>query len=160
MFPTALKRGAVHFSRGGGVYVRSKTPTRAVSVTLQHSRVVYRCWTETNAPKPRRNIRDDTSRLLFLNVRRHFTVFESPFRRISSDSIPSWCRTAFTSASMPSLRHSYTVTVPEEPAAFPLDNPNLRRKSPSFSRSMVVSAFMGLIINQAKVSLSYLGADF
>ncbi|KAM6907506.1 ubiquitin carboxyl-terminal hydrolase 2 isoform 2-T2 [Xenentodon cancila] len=51
---------------------------------------------------------------------------------------------------MPSLRHSYTVTVPEEPAAFPLDNPNLRRRSPPFSRSMLVSTFMGLIINQAK----------
>ncbi|XP_068457394.1 ubiquitin carboxyl-terminal hydrolase 2-like [Clinocottus analis] len=51
---------------------------------------------------------------------------------------------------MPSLRHSYTVTVPEEPAAFPLDKPELRRKSPSLSRSKLVSTFMGLIINQAK----------
>ncbi|XP_061596325.1 ubiquitin carboxyl-terminal hydrolase 2-like isoform X2 [Cololabis saira] len=51
---------------------------------------------------------------------------------------------------MPSMRHSYTVTVPEEPAAFPLDNPNLRRRSAPFSRSMLVSTFMGLIINQAK----------
>ncbi|XP_040038281.2 ubiquitin carboxyl-terminal hydrolase 2 [Gasterosteus aculeatus] len=51
---------------------------------------------------------------------------------------------------MPSLRHSYTVTVPEEPAAFPSDKPELRRKSPSLSRSKLVSTFMGLIINQAK----------
>lgn len=53
---------------------------------------------------------------------------------------------------MPSLRHSYTVTVPEEPAAFPLDKPELQRKSQRFSRSVLVSTFMGLIINQAKVS--------
>ncbi|XP_068571732.1 ubiquitin carboxyl-terminal hydrolase 2 [Cebidichthys violaceus] len=51
---------------------------------------------------------------------------------------------------MPSLRHSYTVTVPEEPAAFPVDRPDLRRKSPSLSRSKLVNTFMGLIINQAK----------
>ncbi|XP_029030372.1 ubiquitin carboxyl-terminal hydrolase 2-like [Betta splendens] len=51
---------------------------------------------------------------------------------------------------MPSLRHSYTVTVPEEPAAFPVDKPELRRKSSSLSRSMLVSTFVGLIINQAK----------
>ncbi|XP_029304501.1 LOW QUALITY PROTEIN: ubiquitin carboxyl-terminal hydrolase 2-like [Cottoperca gobio] len=52
---------------------------------------------------------------------------------------------------MPSLRHSYTVTAPEEPAAFPgADKPDLRRKSPSLSRSKLVSTFMGLIINQAK----------
>nr|XP_020453979.1 ubiquitin carboxyl-terminal hydrolase 2-like [Monopterus albus] len=51
---------------------------------------------------------------------------------------------------MPSLRHSYTVTVPEEPAAFSLDRPDLRRKGSSFSRSVLVSTFMGLIINQAK----------
>ncbi|KAA8586564.1 hypothetical protein FQN60_000400 [Etheostoma spectabile] len=52
---------------------------------------------------------------------------------------------------MPSLRHSYTVTLPEEtPAAFPIDKPELRRKSPSLSRSKLVSTFMGLIINQAK----------
>ncbi|XP_061596324.1 ubiquitin carboxyl-terminal hydrolase 2-like isoform X1 [Cololabis saira] len=55
---------------------------------------------------------------------------------------------------MPSMRHSYTVTVPEEPAAFPLDNPNLRRRSAPFSRSMLVSTFMGLIINQAKQNKS------
>ncbi|KAM7373952.1 hypothetical protein PAMP_006636 [Pampus punctatissimus] len=55
---------------------------------------------------------------------------------------------------MPSLRHSYTVTVPEEPAAFPVDKPELRRKSPSLSRSMLVSTFMGLIINQAKQNKS------
>ncbi|CAK6964523.1 ubiquitin carboxyl-terminal hydrolase 2-like isoform X2 [Scomber scombrus] len=63
---------------------------------------------------------------------------------------PSWCRTVFNSAAMPSLRHSYTVTVPEEPAAFPVDKADLRRKSPALSRSMLVSTFMGLIINQAK----------
>ncbi|XP_023263432.1 ubiquitin carboxyl-terminal hydrolase 2-like [Seriola lalandi dorsalis] len=51
---------------------------------------------------------------------------------------------------MPSLRHSYTVTVLEEPTAFPLDKHDLRRKNPSLSRSMLVSTFMGLIINQAK----------
>ncbi|XP_026228609.1 ubiquitin carboxyl-terminal hydrolase 2-like isoform X2 [Anabas testudineus] len=51
---------------------------------------------------------------------------------------------------MPSLRHSYTVTVPEEPAAFPMDKPDLRRKTSSLSRSMLVSTFVGLIINQAK----------
>nr|XP_046267346.1 ubiquitin carboxyl-terminal hydrolase 2-like [Scatophagus argus] len=51
---------------------------------------------------------------------------------------------------MPSLRHSYTVTVPEKPAAFPFDRSDLERKSPMLSGSKVVSAFMGLIINQAK----------
>ncbi|TNN47358.1 Ubiquitin carboxyl-terminal hydrolase 2 [Liparis tanakae] len=58
--------------------------------------------------------------------------------------------TTTTTTDMPSLRHSYTVTVPEEPAAFPLEKPDLRRKSPSLSRSKLVSTFMGLIINQAK----------
>ncbi|KAM3868768.1 ubiquitin carboxyl-terminal hydrolase 2-like [Diretmus argenteus] len=48
---------------------------------------------------------------------------------------------------MPSMRQSYTVTVPEEPAAFPLAT-DLRRKSPPVS--MLMSTFMGLIINQAK----------
>ncbi|XP_070773169.1 ubiquitin carboxyl-terminal hydrolase 2-like isoform X1 [Enoplosus armatus] len=65
-------------------------------------------------------------------------------------TLQSWCRTTFNSATMPSLRHSYTVTVPEEPAAFHFDKPDLRRKSPSLSRSKLVSTFMGLIINQAK----------
>ncbi|XP_042286103.1 ubiquitin carboxyl-terminal hydrolase 2-like [Thunnus maccoyii] len=65
-------------------------------------------------------------------------------------TIPSWCRKAFNSATMPSLRHSYTVTVPEEPAALPVDKSDLRRKNPPLSRSMLVSTFMGLIINQAK----------
>ncbi|CAN9501282.1 unnamed protein product [Ophioblennius macclurei] len=51
---------------------------------------------------------------------------------------------------MPSLRHSYTVTVSEEPAAPSLDKPENRRKNPTLSRSMLVSTFMGLIINQAK----------
>uniref|UniRef100_A0A667YTH5 Ubiquitin carboxyl-terminal hydrolase 2 n=1 Tax=Myripristis murdjan TaxID=586833 RepID=A0A667YTH5_9TELE len=50
------------------------------------------------------------------------------------------------------MRQSYTVTVPEGPAAFPLEKPDLRRKSPTVSRSMLVSTFMGLLINQAKVS--------
>lgn len=53
---------------------------------------------------------------------------------------------------MPSMRHSYTVTAPEEPAAFPLEKRELRRKSAPLPRSMLVSTFMGLIINQAKVS--------
>lgn len=44
---------------------------------------------------------------------------------------------------MPSLRHSYTLSVLEEP--------NRHRKS-SVSRSKLVSTVMGLIINQAKVS--------
>lgn len=67
---------------------------------------------------------------------------------------PCGCPWTFTLRDkiMPSLRHSYTVTVPEEPAAFPLDKPELRRKSQRFSRSVLVSTFMGLIINQAKVS--------
>ncbi|KAF7206804.1 ubiquitin carboxyl-terminal hydrolase 2 [Nothobranchius furzeri] len=51
---------------------------------------------------------------------------------------------------MPSLRHSYTVTAPGQHAAFPAEEPKLRRKSPSLSRSMLVSTFMGLIINPAK----------
>ncbi|KAF3705843.1 Ubiquitin carboxyl-terminal hydrolase 2 [Channa argus] len=51
---------------------------------------------------------------------------------------------------MPSLRHSYTVTVPEQPTAVPMDKSDLRRKSHSLSRSVLVSTFMGLIINQAK----------
>ncbi|CAG5871128.1 ubiquitin carboxyl-terminal hydrolase 2-like isoform 1-T2 [Menidia menidia] len=48
---------------------------------------------------------------------------------------------------MPSLRHSYTVTLPED---FPIDKPELRRKSPPLSRSMLMSTFMGLIINPVK----------
>lgn len=44
---------------------------------------------------------------------------------------------------MPSLRHSYTLSVLEEP--------NRHRKT-SVSRSKLVSTVMGLIINQAKVS--------
>ncbi|XP_067113097.1 ubiquitin carboxyl-terminal hydrolase 2-like isoform X1 [Osmerus mordax] len=53
---------------------------------------------------------------------------------------------------MPSMRQSYTVTVPEEaPAtAFPFMKQDLRRKSPPMSRSMLVSTFVGLLINQAK----------
>lgn len=54
---------------------------------------------------------------------------------------------------MPSLRQSYTVTVPEEPPAsvFPFSKAEARRKSASVSRSMLVSTFVGLLINQAKV---------
>ncbi|KAK5607551.1 hypothetical protein CRENBAI_016830 [Crenichthys baileyi] len=55
-----------------------------------------------------------------------------------------------TDRTMPSMRHSYTVTVPVPGhlAALPLDEPELRRKQ--LSRSMLVSTFMGLIINPAK----------
>lgn len=49
---------------------------------------------------------------------------------------------------MPSLRHSYTLSGLEEP--------NRHRKSP-MSRSKLVSAVMGLIVNQAKVSPVELG---
>lgn len=53
---------------------------------------------------------------------------------------------------MPSMRQSYTVTVPEEPpaAAFPFLKQEMRRKG-SMSGSALVSTFVGLIINQAKV---------
>lgn len=51
---------------------------------------------------------------------------------------------------MPSLRHSYTVTVPDEPAAFPSGEADLRRRNHTLSGSKLVSTFMGLIINQAK----------
>ncbi|KAL0192660.1 hypothetical protein M9458_010956, partial [Cirrhinus mrigala] len=53
---------------------------------------------------------------------------------------------------MPSIRQSYTVTVPEEPpaSAFPFIKQDMRRKSPTMSRSMLVSTFVGLLINQAK----------
>ncbi|XP_016141387.1 ubiquitin carboxyl-terminal hydrolase 2-like isoform X2 [Sinocyclocheilus grahami] len=55
---------------------------------------------------------------------------------------------------MPSIRQSYTVTVPEEPpaSAFPFIKQDMRRKSPMMSRSMLVSTFVGLLINQAKNS--------
>ncbi|MEQ2168617.1 hypothetical protein GOODEAATRI_016578 [Goodea atripinnis] len=55
-------------------------------------------------------------------------------------------------ASMPSMRQSYTVTVPEEPpaAAFPFLKQEIRRKG-SMSGSVLVSTFVGLLINQAKV---------
>ncbi|KAJ8343092.1 hypothetical protein SKAU_G00330200 [Synaphobranchus kaupii] len=55
---------------------------------------------------------------------------------------------------MPSMRHSYTVTVPEDPpaTAFPFLKPDLRRKSSAVSGSMLVSTFVGLLINQAKNS--------
>ncbi|XP_037543191.1 ubiquitin carboxyl-terminal hydrolase 2 [Nematolebias whitei] len=52
---------------------------------------------------------------------------------------------------MPSLKHSYTVTVPGRPASSPrAEEPDLRRRSQPLSRSMLVSRFMGLILNQAK----------
>ncbi|KAG7234997.1 hypothetical protein INR49_003196 [Caranx melampygus] len=52
---------------------------------------------------------------------------------------------------MPSMRQSYTVTVPEEPpaAAFPFLKQEMRRKG-SMSGSVLVSTFVGLLINQAK----------
>ncbi|KAG5843993.1 ubiquitin carboxyl-terminal hydrolase 2-like [Anguilla rostrata] len=55
---------------------------------------------------------------------------------------------------MPSMRHSYTVTVPEDPpaAAFPFLKPDLRRKTSAVSGSVLVSTFVGLLINQAKNS--------
>lgn len=54
---------------------------------------------------------------------------------------------------MPSMRQSYTVTVPEEPpaSAFPFLKQEMRRKSSSMSGSVLVSTFVGLLINQAKV---------
>ncbi|KPP77932.1 ubiquitin carboxyl-terminal hydrolase 2-like [Scleropages formosus] len=57
---------------------------------------------------------------------------------------------------MPSLRQSYTVTVPEEPpaAAFPFLKHDIRRKSSTVSGSVLVSTFVGLLINQAKNSKS------
>lgn len=53
---------------------------------------------------------------------------------------------------MPSMRQSYTVTVPEEPpaAAFPFLKQEMRRKG-SMSGSVLVSTFVGLLINQTKV---------
>ncbi|CAG06465.1 unnamed protein product, partial [Tetraodon nigroviridis] len=59
---------------------------------------------------------------------------------------------------MPSLRQSYTVTVPEEPpaAAFPFLKQEMRRKG-RMSGSALVSTFVGLIINQAKNSKSAQG---
>ncbi|XP_055516692.1 ubiquitin carboxyl-terminal hydrolase 2-like isoform X4 [Leucoraja erinacea] len=52
---------------------------------------------------------------------------------------------------MPSMRQSYTVTMPEEPV-LSLFSKEIRRKSPSVSGSMLVSTFVGLLINQAKNS--------
>ncbi|KAM4620901.1 ubiquitin carboxyl-terminal hydrolase 2-like isoform 3-T3 [Polymixia lowei] len=54
---------------------------------------------------------------------------------------------------MPSLRQSYTVTV-EEPAAFPFVKHDLRRKNHPMSRSVLMSTFMGFLINQAKQNKS------
>uniref|UniRef100_A0A8C7IR98 Ubiquitin carboxyl-terminal hydrolase 2 n=1 Tax=Oncorhynchus kisutch TaxID=8019 RepID=A0A8C7IR98_ONCKI len=60
---------------------------------------------------------------------------------------------------MPSIRQSYTVTVPEEPpaSAFPFLKQEMRRKSSSMSGSVLVSTFVGLLINQAKNSKSAQG---
>nr|XP_057935912.1 ubiquitin carboxyl-terminal hydrolase 2a isoform X4 [Doryrhamphus excisus] len=61
---------------------------------------------------------------------------------------------------MPSMRQSYTVTVPEEPppaaATFPFLKQEMRRKG-SMSGSVLVSTFVGLLINQAKNSKSAQG---
>ncbi|XP_056141091.1 ubiquitin carboxyl-terminal hydrolase 2-like isoform X2 [Lampris incognitus] len=53
---------------------------------------------------------------------------------------------------MPSMRQSYTVTVLADPpaAAFPFHKHDMRRKSHALPRSMLMSTFMGLLINQAK----------
>ncbi|KAG2469983.1 UBP2 hydrolase, partial [Polypterus senegalus] len=60
---------------------------------------------------------------------------------------------------MPSLRQSYTVTVPEDPPTvnFPFFSRELRRKSQSMTGSVLVSTFVGLLINQAKNSKSAQG---
>uniref|UniRef100_A0A3B4A0T9 Ubiquitin carboxyl-terminal hydrolase 2 n=1 Tax=Periophthalmus magnuspinnatus TaxID=409849 RepID=A0A3B4A0T9_9GOBI len=52
---------------------------------------------------------------------------------------------------MPTMRQTYTVTVPEDPpaAAFPFIKQEMRRKG-SMSGSVLVSTFVGLLINQAK----------
>ncbi|KAF3847188.1 hypothetical protein F7725_020216 [Dissostichus mawsoni] len=75
---------------------------------------------------------------------------------------------AYSSSSWPSSNRvsdsptrdstSYTVTVPEEPpaAAFPFLKQEMRRKG-SMSGSMLVSTFVGLLINQAKNSKSAQG---
>uniref|UniRef100_A0A8C2F1M7 Ubiquitin carboxyl-terminal hydrolase 2 n=1 Tax=Cyprinus carpio TaxID=7962 RepID=A0A8C2F1M7_CYPCA len=57
------------------------------------------------------------------------------------------------------MRHSYTVTIPEEPpaTAFPLLKQDMRRKSSTMSGSMLVSTFVGLLINHAKNSKSAQG---
>uniref|UniRef100_A0AAQ4QQ49 Ubiquitin carboxyl-terminal hydrolase 2 n=1 Tax=Gasterosteus aculeatus aculeatus TaxID=481459 RepID=A0AAQ4QQ49_GASAC len=59
---------------------------------------------------------------------------------------------------MPSMRRSYAVTVPEEPpaAAFPFLKHDVRGKG-SVSGSVLVSTFVGLLINQAKNSKSAQG---
>uniref|UniRef100_A0A671LHR1 Ubiquitin carboxyl-terminal hydrolase 2 n=1 Tax=Sinocyclocheilus anshuiensis TaxID=1608454 RepID=A0A671LHR1_9TELE len=56
------------------------------------------------------------------------------------------------------MRHSYAVTIPEEPpaTAFPFIQQDMRRKN-SMSGSMLVSTFVGLLINHAKNSKSAQG---
>ncbi|XP_026138214.1 ubiquitin carboxyl-terminal hydrolase 2-like isoform X2 [Carassius auratus] len=60
---------------------------------------------------------------------------------------------------MPRMRHSYTVTIPEEPpaTAFPLVKQDMRRKSSTMAGCMLVSTFVGLLINHAKNSKSAQG---
>lgn len=65
---------------------------------------------------------------------------------------PSRLRITSSGATMPSLRQSYTVTGPGDPAAVPMNKRDLQRKNQAVSRSKLMSTFMGLIINQAKVS--------
>lgn len=54
---------------------------------------------------------------------------------------------------MPSVRQAYTVTIPEElpVTAFPLLKRDMRRKNSTVSGSVLVSTFVGLLINHAKV---------
>ncbi|XP_048838096.1 ubiquitin carboxyl-terminal hydrolase 2-like isoform X2 [Brienomyrus brachyistius] len=60
---------------------------------------------------------------------------------------------------MPSLRQSYRVTVTEDPpvTAFPFLRQDLRRKTSTMSGSVLVSTFVGFLINQAKNSKSAQG---
>lgn len=51
------------------------------------------------------------------------------------------------------MRQSYTVTIPEDPpaTAFTFLKQDMRRKGSAVSGSVLVSTFVGLLINQAKV---------
>lgn len=75
-----------------------------------------------------------------------------PFVGFQWMTLPSRLRTTSSGATMPSLRQSYAVTGPVDPAAVPMHKRDLHRKNQAVSRSKLVSTFMGLIINQAKVS--------
>ncbi|XP_031429304.1 ubiquitin carboxyl-terminal hydrolase 2a isoform X3 [Clupea harengus] len=57
------------------------------------------------------------------------------------------------------MRQSYTVTIPEDPPAnaFPFLKQDMRRKGSAVSGSVLVSTFVGLLINQAKNSKSAQG---